>query len=110
MFKRSLKNTILLNVGAFLLVALLEALSIWIVKDKYESDYAFFAHVFNYAFIIMVLIWINHFVLIPFLLDKRRYILYGLMLVGSIFLTSCIKAYGKNWELACETTKAIPLA
>ena len=102
MFKRSLKNTILLNVGAFLLVALLEALSIWIVKDKYESDYAFFAHVFNYAFIIMVLIWINHFVLIPFLLDKRRYILYGLMLVGSIFLTSCIKAYGKNWELVSK--------
>ena len=66
MFQRSLKNTILLNIGAFLLVLILEILSIWTVKDKFETEFAFYLHGINYAIIIMLVIWFNHFILIPF--------------------------------------------
>ena len=86
MFNRSLKHTILLNVAAFLLVLILEILSIWTVKDKFDTDLAFYLHSLGYATIIMIVIWINHFVLVPFLLDHRRYVLYALLLIGIIFL------------------------
>ncbi len=93
MFKKSLKNTILINAGAFLLVAMLEILSVWSIKEKFDSQYNFYKWQLNFAVFIMVIIWINHFVFIPFFLDKKRYVLYGILLIGSIFLGSYIKGY-----------------
>jgi hypothetical protein len=98
MFKKSLKNTILLNIGAFLLVLILEVLSMWAIKDKFDTNYSFFLHGLNYAIAIMAVIWINHFVLIPYFFDKKRYFLYGLLLIGSIFLGAYLKIYAKvSW-------------
>ncbi len=85
MFNRSIKNTILINAGAFLLVAILEILSIWASRDNFETAYSFYMHGINYTLYIMVIIWINHFIFIPFLLDKRRYVLYGILVIGIIF-------------------------
>ncbi len=102
MFKRSLKNTLLLNIGAFLLVLILEILSIWAVKDRFDSDYSFYLHGINYAVIIMVIIWINHFILIPFFLDKRRYVVFAILLLGSIFLASYYKGYASGWPVVSK--------
>ena len=96
MIKKSLKHTILINIGAFLLVGILEILSVWTIKDKLDTNFPFYSHGLNFATIIMIIIWINHFVLIPFVLDKRRYFLYGIILIGSIFLGAYLKAY-PNW-------------
>lgn len=93
MFKKSLRNTILLNVGAFLLVAMLEILGGWISKDKYDSDYAFYAWQLGFAISIMAVIWVNHFILIPLFYDKKKYFLYGILLIGTIFLASYLKGY-----------------
>lgn len=93
MLKKSLKNTILLNLGAFLLVLILELLSGWMLIDKYATLFSFYLWGLNYAIIIMAVIWMNHFVLIPFFLDKRRYFLYGILLMGSIFFCSYLKGY-----------------
>ena len=96
MLKSSLKNTILLNIGAFVLVAMLEIFGGWLSKDNYDSDYAFYAWQLGFAVSIMAVIWINHFVLIPFFYDKRKYVLYGILLVIAIFLSSYIKGYAPN--------------
>ncbi len=96
MFKKSLQNTILLNVGAFLLVATLEILGGWLFRDNWDTEYEFFIWQLSYALVIMGVIWVNHFILIPFFYDKKHYILYGLLLVVSIFLGACLKAY-PNW-------------
>ncbi len=93
MFKKPLRNTILLNIGAFLLVAMLEILGGWISKDKYDSDYAFYAWQLGFAISIMAVIWVNHFILIPLFYDKKKYFLYGILLIGTIFLTSYLKGY-----------------
>lgn len=98
MIKKSLKNTILINIGAFLLVALLEILSAWLFKDQFGNDYTFYTWQLSFAVIIMVLIWINHFVFIPFFLDKKRYFLYGVLIVGSIFLGSYFRGYAIGWH------------
>ncbi|MEM9077753.1 MAG: histidine kinase [Bacteroidota bacterium] len=102
MFKRSLKNTILLNIGAFLLVAILEILSIWTIKDRFDTDFLFYLRGINYAVIIMAVIWVNHFLLIPFFLDKRYYFLYALLLIGSILLGSYVKGYSGGWEMVSK--------
>lgn len=102
MFKRSLKHTLLLNIGAFFLVFILEILSIWAVKDKFDTDYDFYLHSINYAILIMLLIWVNHFVLIPVFLDNQRYILFGTLLIGSIFLASYYKGYEKGWQVVSK--------
>lgn len=96
MLKKSLKNTILINIGAFLLVLILELMSGWLFIDRYDTNYSFFLHGLNYTIAIMAIIWINHFVLIPFFLDKRRYFLYGILLIGSIFLVSYLKGNEKD--------------
>ena len=96
MVKKSLKHTILLNIGAFFLVLILELLSGWIFIDRYDTLFSFYLWGLGYAIIIMAVIWINHFVLIPFFLDKRRYFLYGILLMGSIFLVSYLRGYGKD--------------
>ncbi|NER16559.1 sensor histidine kinase [Spongiivirga citrea] len=93
MIKKSLRNTILLNTGAFILVAILEILGGWIARDKYDSDYAFYVWQLGFAVSIMAVIWINHFILIPFFYDKKKYFLYGMLLIGTIFLTSYLKGY-----------------
>ncbi|NQX82301.1 MAG: histidine kinase [Flavobacteriaceae bacterium] len=97
MIKKSLKNTILINIGAFLLVTILELLSGWLIRDKFDSYYSFYKWGFGYATYIMVIIWINHFVFIPFLLDKRRYFLYGILLFVIIFLAACLKGESISW-------------
>ena len=96
MLKSSLKNTILLNIGAFVLVAMLEIFGGWLSRDKYDSDYEFYTWQLGFAVSIMAVIWINHFVLIPFFYDKRKYVLYGILLVIAIFLSSYIKGYTPN--------------
>ena len=93
MLKKSLKNTILLNMGAFVLVALLEIFGGWISRDKYDSDYEFYVWQLGFAISIMAVIWVNHFILIPFFYDKKKYFLYGVLLIGTIFLTSYFKGY-----------------
>ncbi len=84
MTQKSLKHIILLNLGAFVLVLLLELMSNWIIKDKLGSDYALFMHSLNYTVHIMGIIWINHFILIPFVLDKKRYLPFTILLVATI--------------------------
>lgn len=96
MIKWSLRNTILLNIGAFLLVALLEIIGGWLLRDNWDTDYDFYIWQLSYAVTIMGVIWINHFILIPFFYDKRNYFLYGLLLIGCIFLGAYLKAY-PNW-------------
>lgn len=91
MIKNSLKHTLLINIGAFLLVLILELLSGWLIRDKFETSYSFYQWGFSYAVYIMGLIWINHFVFIPFFLDKKRYFLFGILLIGSIIIGACLK-------------------
>jgi LytS/YehU family sensor histidine kinase len=91
MLKKSLKNTILLNIGAFLLVFILEILSNLFFRDNYETSYSFYKHALNYTVMIMGFIWLNHFILIPFFLDKKRYFAYGILLIGSIVLFAYLK-------------------
>ena len=94
MLNRSLKNTILINISAFLLVLILEVLSMWAIKDKFDTNYSFFLHGLNYTIAIMTIIWINHFIFIPSFFDKRRYFLYTMLLIGSVFLGAYLKGYG----------------
>lgn len=96
MIKGSLKNTILINIGAFLLVLILELLSGWMIIDQYDTPVSFYLWGLNYAIVIMSIIWINHFALIPYLLDKKRYFLYGFLLIGCIFLGAYLKAYAES--------------
>ena len=95
MFNKSLKNTILLNIGAFLLVLIFELLGGWMLLDKHETLYSFYLWGLSYTISIMVVIWVNHFLLIPYFLDKKKYFLYGLLLIGAIFLGANIKIYPK---------------
>lgn len=96
MVEGSLKKTLLINFGAFLLVVLLEILSLWLFRDNFDTTYAFYLHNLSYTAVIMAVIWVNHYILIPYLYDKRNYALYGIVLIGSIFLGSYLKAY-PNW-------------
>jgi len=99
MITKSLKHTILINIGAFLLVFTLEILSGWLIKDQFDANYSFYLKEFNFTVYIMGVIWVNHFVLIPFFLDKKRYFLYALLLIGSILLGSYIKkGYINGWH------------
>jgi two-component system LytT family sensor kinase len=97
MIKKSLKHAMLINIGAFLLVAILELLSGWIIRDKFDTSYSFYIWGFSYAAFIMGIIWVNHFVFIPFFLDKKRYFLYGILLIGSILLGACLKGNSLSW-------------
>ena len=104
MINKTIKHTILLNVGAFVLVLILELLSGWMIVDRYDTPFSFFLWGFKYAFNIMVAIWINHFILIPYFFDKKRYVIYGLLLIGSIFLVAYLEAYTKNnWSGVTKT-------
>lgn len=93
MFKKSSQRTILINMGAFFLVLILELLSGWMMIDKYDTIFSFYLWGLSYTISIMGVIWVNHFFLIPYLFDKRRYILYGLLLFGTILLGACLKNY-----------------
>ena len=99
MIKKSLKHTILLNVGAFILVVIFETLSMWIAKDKFDSNYSFMKWNLSYAMYIMGVIWVNHFILIPFILDKKWYLLYGITLIAAIFLAAYIRGYEDEKDL-----------
>ncbi len=96
MITKSLKNTILINIGAFLLVAMLEILGGWVSRDNWDTNYEFYIWQLSYAVVIMVVIWINHYILVPYIFDKKHYILYGILLIGSIFFSAYLKAY-PNW-------------
>lgn len=97
MAKTSFKNTLLINIGAFILVAILELMSNLVILDKFETTYSFYMSGFTYTVYIMVVIWINHFVFIPYFLDRKKYILFVLLLLTTIFLAASIKAYDKSW-------------
>ena len=97
MIKKSLRNTILINIGAFLLVAIVEILSVWSKKDSFDDPYNFYKWQLNFAIFIMGIIWVNHFLFIPFFFDKKRYFLYALLLIGGVFLGSCLKGYENGW-------------
>ena len=99
MIKKSLKHTILLNIGAFILVVIFETLSMWIAKDKFDSNYSFMKWNLSYAIYIMGVIWANHFILIPFILDKKWYLLYGITLIAAIFLAAYIRGYENGKDL-----------
>ena len=96
MSNKSLQKTLLLNIGAFLLVLILEILSVWAIRDRFDTDYSFYAHSISYTVAIMGVIWINHFVLIPHLFDKKRYVIYILLLIGAVFLGAYLKEFVKN--------------
>ncbi len=98
MIKKSLKRTLHINIGAFILVVILEILSGWLNRDNFETSYFYYLWNLNYTAYIMSIIWINHFVLIPFFLDKKKYFLFIVLLVGSLFLASYFKTYGKGWS------------
>lgn len=93
MLKKSLRNTILLNTAAFFLVLILELLGGWMIIDKYDTIFDFYLWGLSYALSIMGVIWVNHFVLIPYFFDKRNYFLYGLLLLSTILLGACFKIY-----------------
>lgn len=93
MFKKSLKNTILLNLAAFVLVFLLEILGGWMIIDKYDTIFEFYLWGLGYTISIMTVIWINHFFLIPYVLDKKRYVVYGLLLIATLLFGALIKIY-----------------
>jgi len=98
MIKKSLRNTIGINIGAFFLVFILELFSGWTFKDRYDTLFSFYLWAFNYTISIMVVIWINHFILIPYLFDKRSYFLYVVLLIASILLGAYLKSYAKvSW-------------
>ncbi|WP_299252967.1 sensor histidine kinase [uncultured Aquimarina sp.] len=104
MIKKSLQRTILLNIGAFVLVLILELLSGWMIIDRYDSPFSFFLWALKYAINIMAAIWINHFVLIPYFFDKKRYFIYVLLVIGSIFLIAYIEAFDNNsWPGVTKT-------
>ena len=96
MIKKSLQHTILINIGAFFLVLALELLSGWMFRDRHDTPFAFLLWGLSYTIMIMAVIWINHFVLIPFFLDKSRYLLYSILLVGSILLVAYLRGYEEN--------------
>ncbi len=95
MLNTSLKNTILLNIGAFILVLIFELLGGWMLIDKHETFYSFYLWGLGYTISIMAVIWLNHFVLIPYFLDKKKYVLYGIFLIGAILVGVGIKIYPK---------------
>ncbi|TVZ14335.1 sensor histidine kinase [Maribacter sp. MAR_2009_72] len=98
MIQKFLKNTILINLGAFLLVLLLELFSNLIIKDKLGSDYALFIHSLSYTVHIMGIIWVNHFILIPYFLDKKRYLLFSILFVATIFVAISTKGnFSYDW-------------
>lgn len=105
MFKRSFKNTILLNIGAFVLVLILELLGGWMLIDRHETLYSFYLWGLSYTVSIMVVIWINHFILIPYFFDKKRYVLYGILLIGSILIGAYIKIFNDiSWTAITKMT------
>lgn len=93
MAKSSLKQTILINIGAFLLVLTLELLSLIVIRDKFETTISLYLWGVMYTVYIMAVIWINHFLLIPYFLDKKQYLTYALLLLATLFLAAFIKGY-----------------
>ena len=93
-----MQHTLLLNIGAFVLVLILELLSGWMLVDKYDTPLSFLSWGLSFTIPIMVVIWVNHFILIPYFLDKRQYVLYGLLLVATIIFGAYVKIYPTvNW-------------
>ncbi|MCC1485066.1 sensor histidine kinase [Winogradskyella immobilis] len=98
MIKKSLRNTISINIGAFVLVYILELLSGWTFKHRYDTVFSYYLWGLSFTIPIMVVIWINHFILIPYLLDKKRYFFYVFLLIGSLFFGAYLKNYANvNW-------------
>ena len=98
MIKKSLRNTIGINIGAFVLVYILELLSGWTFKDRYDTVFSYYLWGLSFTIPIMVVIWINHFVLIPYFFDKKRYLFYVFLLIGSLLFGAYLKNYANvNW-------------
>ncbi len=94
----TIKKTILINSLAFVFVLLLELLSGWSSIDVYDSPSAFFIWQLSYTIMIMFVIWVNHYVLIPLFLDKKRYLIYALSLLLLIVIGTQFKAFGKDFS------------
>jgi len=65
----------------------------WAFKDRFDTNYYFFLHGLKYTIAIMAIIWVNHFIFIPSFFDKRRYFLYTILLIGSVFIVAYLKGY-----------------
>ncbi|WP_340067277.1 sensor histidine kinase [Ascidiimonas aurantiaca] len=63
---------------------------------NYETFYDYFIWQFVYASMVMLVIGVNHFLLIPYFLDRKRYILYVILLLLTIYLGIQLKSYGKD--------------
>ena len=99
MIKKSLRNTIGINIGAFVLVFILELLSGWTFRDRHATPFSYYLWGLSFTIPIMVVIWINHFVLIPYLLDKKRYFFYVFLLIGSLLFGAYLKNYANvSWS------------
>tara|TARA_R110001632_G_scaffold65_15_gene306 strand:- start:2764 stop:3696 length:933 start_codon:yes stop_codon:yes gene_type:complete len=68
----------------------------WAIKDRFDSYFYFFLHGLKYTIAIMAIIWINHFIFIPSFFDKRRYFLYTILLIVSVFIGAYLKGYGNE--------------
>ncbi|WP_394748911.1 sensor histidine kinase [Spongiimicrobium salis] len=97
MIGKSWKHTLFINVGIFVLVFILELLSGWLVRDQFDTNYRFYLWALGFTINIMVIIWVNHFIFIPYLLDKGRYFLYGILLLGIISVAAYLKGYKIDW-------------
>ncbi len=85
------------------MVFILELLSGWTFRDRYDTALSYYVWGLDYAFSIMVVIWINHFVLIPYLFDRKRYFAYVPLLAGSILFGAYLKIYPQtNWPEAAK--------
>jgi CubicO group peptidase (beta-lactamase class C family) len=97
MFKSSLKQILLINIGAFILVLILEIMSIIMIREKFDSAYEYYMWAVVYTVYIMGIIWMNHFIYIPYFLDKKRYITYGILLLATIYFAAYIKTSHNGW-------------
>ena len=53
MMKKSLRNTLLINIGAFVLVLILELFGGWMLVDKYDTLYSFYLWGLSFTISIM---------------------------------------------------------
>lgn len=97
MDKKALIKTLFLNAVIYLLVFLLDILKSWHYRDQFESEMEFYSSTFLNVSIIMGLIWINHLLLIRYLFDKKKYLLYGVILFGIVLFVGFYIGYEGGW-------------
>jgi len=93
---KPIKNNVRFNIIAFLAIFLLELLISSSTFNKYETTFDFLVWQLAYAMMIMLVIWLNHFLLIPYIFDKKRYVIYVILLLLTIYLGIQLKTYGRD--------------